>query len=352
MKLGLAVALCVAACGGKKDEPPAPVPVKPAPVDAGAGSGSGSDVAPPEGFAAAKESVLEKRYEECWSFYNDSKYDQFKGCFAANGVNDVPGSGGPALTPDQVIANLKEFKKAMPNQQGLVQLAIASGSTVIGVALLTGTQTGPMEGPGGTLPATNKKVGIYMGQVLTFDDKGKVAKESDYFDGLTMMGQLQPDKFKGHPPAFDKLAMPRDVVVALGDAQEKANLAAVEGFYAAYNKRDDKAALGVLADDLVWTEQAADESANKAQMAGIFAAMWKGFSDAKLTVKEKWAAGPYVVVVHEWEGTHDTDVVVGKETQKKTGKHAVLPVLALFNLEGGKIKRAWWFYQSSVIIDL
>lgn len=378
MKLatGLAVVLCVAACGGKKDDkaepapgsanmtgdkmgkpmpgsgekktdmPPMPPPGQPMP-DAGAGSGSGS------GSGSLTAEGLEKRYEECWGFYNDSKYDDFKACFAAGGVNDVPGSGGPDLTRDQVIANLKEFKTAMPDQKGSVQLAIASGNTVIGVALLTGTQSGPMQGASGTMPASNKKVGLFIAQVLSFDDTGKVTRESDYFDGLTMMGQLQPDTFKGHRAAIDKPAMDKDVALAKGDATEKANLDAVGAFLAAFNKHDAKATADLVADDVVWSEltEAADQD-KKSLLAGA-AGVWKAFSDLKLTPSKSWAAGAYVAQVEQFEGTNDGDLVdaKAKSTLPKTGKKISVPVLAIYKLDGGKVKRAWIFYQSAAMLQ-
>lgn len=54
----------------------------------------------------------------------------------------------------------------------------------------SGTHKGPMETPQGTVPATNKRVDFNAVAVLTFDSKGCIVEERDYYDSLALMQQL------------------------------------------------------------------------------------------------------------------------------------------------------------------
>ena len=66
-----------------------------------------------------------------------------------------------------------------------------------------GTHTGPLTGPQGTIPATQKKVDLKCCEVLRIKD-GLVTEARVYFDGATMMRQLGllPKTPAVHEPAL------------------------------------------------------------------------------------------------------------------------------------------------------
>ena len=53
---------------------------------------------------------------------------------------------------------------------GTIECSIASGSTVVQELTWQGTHTGPLLGPGGTLPATGKRIQVQASFWLTFRD--------------------------------------------------------------------------------------------------------------------------------------------------------------------------------------
>ena len=77
----------------------------------------------------------------------------------------------------------------MPDVKGTVSSAISTGNTAVLEVSWTGTHTGPLQGPSGTIPATGKQQTTRAGWVLEFDD-GKLTQSRHYFDMLSFMQQL------------------------------------------------------------------------------------------------------------------------------------------------------------------
>ncbi len=77
----------------------------------------------------------------------------------------------------------------MPDVKGTIGGAISAGNTAVLEVSWTGTQTGPLEGPNGTIPATGRQQTTRSGWILEFDD-GKLKQSRHYFDMLSVMQQL------------------------------------------------------------------------------------------------------------------------------------------------------------------
>ena len=58
---------------------------------------------------------------------------------------------------EAIKEGLGGWKKAMPDAKGTITNALASGNTVVLEITWEGTQTGPMETPDGTIPASGKR---------------------------------------------------------------------------------------------------------------------------------------------------------------------------------------------------
>ncbi len=309
-------------------------------------------VAPETGFAkpVIGEDIA-KRFDQCWDAWNQAAWDKFKDCYTPDAsLVDLssgavaPGTGIEKGT-DQIIAgNQKELKTGFPDMIGQNQLLLVHGHDLEAVTLISGTHTGPFAG----VTAMNQKLGILMGQVMAVDDQGRATKEAAYFDSGTIMGQLAPAKDHPSRPPQDKLAMPKEVVVAKDDAAEQANVAAVKAMIDAFDKHDAKAMGRVLADDAVWSEQENPKDWTKAEALADAQSGWKSFSDMKMTADSIWGAGDYVVVQATMTGTNDAPAPeMGIKTATK--KQVTLPFLEVDQLDGGKIKHAWVIANSMIV---
>ena len=347
-RLLVLVAISSLAVGCKKKKPEEnPMPAPAAGSGSAMGSGSGSAGS---GSAATKPLTaddLSKRFEQCWSYFDDGKWDDFKGCYAADATYEMPGGPFPTITGNQAIVDaVKQWKVTFPDLKGENQLELISGHTIIAVTLITGTMEGPMKTPMGEMPPTKNKIGMYTTQVLDLDDAGggQATHEAEYVDLATMMGQMKPDPKMPVRAVMDKLPMPKEVVVTKDDDKEKANVAVVNKLAEAFNGHKLKELGDVLADDVTWSEQPAPKDWDKKTVLANAPQLWKGFSDIKLVTDKTWAAGDYVATVGATEGTNDGDVAMMHI--KKTGKKIHLPFLSIVKVENGKVKANWIFDQA------
>jgi ketosteroid isomerase-like protein len=325
------LAISATGCGGcnKKKPEEAPMPRPPAPA---APAGSGSAATPPK---LTGEDVS-KRFEQCWGFFNDGKWDDFKTCYADDAVATVPGAPIPDMAGvAAIVENAKQFKTTFPDLHGEPQLELISGHTIVGVTLLTGTMTGDLKGPI-AMPATKNKIGLYLVQVVDLDDRSRASHEAEFYDLATMMGQMKPDPKHPVRPVIDKLPTPKEVVIAKDDDKEKANLATVNKLMEAFSAHDAKGFGELLADDVKWIGQPAPKDLDKKGAIANAQALWKGFSDVKLTADKQWAAGDYVATLGMFDATNDGDVP--EMHIPKTGKKVHVPFLSLARLDGAKVK--------------
>jgi steroid delta-isomerase-like uncharacterized protein len=304
-----------------------------------AGSGSAAVAAKP-----MTGDELGKRFVQCWGFYNDAKWDDFKGCYANDATSETPGTDMPKMVGAGAIADdTKTVKTAIPDDKGENLLVLVNGHNVVGVTKTYGTNSGVWKTPMGDMPPSNNKVGIFFAQQMELGDDGKVKHEWDWFDLATIMGQMKPDPKHPVRAPMEKAPMATEIVVAKDDATEKANVETAKKLAEAFSKHDVKAVGDLLADDAVWSEQSMPKDETKKELLENEPKFWKAFSDMKITPDKVWAAGDYVAATGTMEGTNDGDLpMMGL---KKTGKHVSVPHLVVFKLKDGKIKNAWLFSQ-------
>ncbi|MBV8528482.1 MAG: nuclear transport factor 2 family protein [Candidatus Dormibacteraeota bacterium] len=84
---------------------------------------------------------------------------------------------------------LKAWWTAFPDATVSIDDIVTSGDQAVGRMLYRGTQTGPLVGPAGEIPATGKPVELRGAGWITIRD-GKIARFDGYYDTMTMMVQL------------------------------------------------------------------------------------------------------------------------------------------------------------------
>ena len=77
----------------------------------------------------------------------------------------------------------------MPDATGTVTNALASGNTVTLQVTWEGTQTGPLKGPMGTIPASGRRQVTPAAWILTFEGE-KIKESHHYFDMLSLLTQI------------------------------------------------------------------------------------------------------------------------------------------------------------------
>lgn len=312
------------------------------------GSGSASAVEtkpappPPPPPKTTEEDIA--RYQECFGFFNDGKWDDFKKCWASDGVSEAPGSGMPPNQgPDAIVGFLQTERTAFPDEHGDLQLVLANGNHLVGVVLITGTNNGPMKTPAGDMPATKKKIGFLFAHQIDFNPQGEASHETAFADTPTLLGQLGVSKMPARK-AMTKGAASPEIVIAKNDDAEKANVAVFQAAVDAFNKHDAKAFGDTLDKKVVWSDLAEPKDLDMKGAVKDAQSFWKGFSDVKISPDAMWGAGDYVVMTGTIGGTNDGDLPAMK--MKKTGKSFSSPFMHIVKVGGGKITKSWIFYDS------
>jgi predicted ester cyclase len=94
-----------------------------------------------------------------------------------------------ALTQAEHMAMGHAFKAAFPDSHMAVDSAVESGNEVVVLGHFRGTQTGDLQSPGGTIPASGKELNLRFMDYFKVDG-GKIVDHQTIFDQMEMLGQL------------------------------------------------------------------------------------------------------------------------------------------------------------------
>lgn len=121
--------------------------------------------------------------------FNAADWTRMKALLTPDSVYEEPATQRRLEGPDAIIEGVKSWKVAFPDAKGTITKAFETGDSVAQEISWTGTQTGNLVGPLGTIPATGKRVEVKAAQLHTI--KGdKIAASRHYFDMLGMLAQL------------------------------------------------------------------------------------------------------------------------------------------------------------------
>ena len=121
--------------------------------------------------------------------FNAGDWQRVKATLAPDSVYDEVGTQRRLRGADEIVQALQGWKQAMPDAKGTITNAIASGNTVTQEITWEGTQTGPLMGPGGSLPASGKRQVTRAAWIATVQGD-KIKESRHYFDMMSLLQQI------------------------------------------------------------------------------------------------------------------------------------------------------------------
>ena len=101
--------------------------------------------------------------------------------------------GKVTVVPFGMVLSFRDYfqnwAKAFPDGKCEVVTILCQGEKVMSEFIGRGTHTGPLNGPGGVIPATGKNVEIRFAESVELKN-GKMASSRVYFDNANFMAQL------------------------------------------------------------------------------------------------------------------------------------------------------------------
>jgi predicted ester cyclase len=320
----LALVVGMVACGGETATTPE---IKPPPTPSSAVSTTSAipsatattPVEAPKPTLAELHKKLGAQINAAWAARDVKKLMDLYADGATFGMPTAMG-WSESKSPD-IEKHISGFLAGFPDAKMAATRVIIKGDTMIAEWVTTGTNTGEFMGEKPTGKATGHR-GI---SVMTIDkNTGKVVRETMYMDNATVMGHLGKADKNAKFRAVEALPSGEPEMVVAKDDQDAKNEAAVRALYQALEKKDEKAFLALVTDDVVHADYSAPaDSKGKDAAKKEVAEMTKALPDLKLTAKNVWSAGDYVVVEGEMTGTLKGQLGPFKPTNKTATTHFV-----------------------------
>ena len=121
--------------------------------------------------------------------FNRADWPRFQAMMAPDVVYQETGTLRRVQGDARYVELCQGWKQALPDVTGTIERSLAEGSTVAQELTWQGTHTGPLPGPGGTLPATGKVVQVQASFWLT-SQGGRVTEAHHHLDVLSLLQQL------------------------------------------------------------------------------------------------------------------------------------------------------------------
>jgi len=121
--------------------------------------------------------------------FSQGDQKKFANGLALNSVYDEVATQRKVTGRDAVVKASFAWRGAFPDAKGTITRAFAKGNQAVLEITWQGTHRGTLEGPGGAIPATGKKVNVRATQVITAA-RGRVKEVRHYFDMMTLVQQL------------------------------------------------------------------------------------------------------------------------------------------------------------------
>jgi steroid delta-isomerase-like uncharacterized protein len=121
--------------------------------------------------------------------YNKKDWNGVKAAITAGFVYDEVGTQRKMEGTGQVIEAWQGWATAIPDSNATFENAFVASGKVVLELTWRGKHTGPMQTPGGEVPATGKSIELRACQIIEIEG-GKAKSMRHYFDMMTMMQQL------------------------------------------------------------------------------------------------------------------------------------------------------------------
>jgi predicted ester cyclase len=207
----------------------------------------------------------------------------------------------------------ENWAKAFPDGRIEVTNLVVQGDVVVAEFTGRGSHTGPLKGPSGEIPPTNRSVELPLVEIYRFT-AGKIAGGKVYFDAATLFDQLHLGSTNENK-ALIRAAF-RDLVDNKGaEGLEK---------YCRSDFHDHQPPVGAPAGDL----DAAREG---------FERLYRALPDVQSRIDELISEGDRIFVRGTFTGTHQGELM----GLQPTGKRLAFELWHVFRVVDGKVAEHW-----------
>jgi steroid delta-isomerase-like uncharacterized protein len=116
-------------------------------------------------------------------------WNEYKATLAGDCAYEEPATRVSVKGPDEIVRSAEKWRRAFPDLKATLLNSLESGDKIVCELEWEGTQSGPLDGPFGTIQPTRKRGRVKAVQVMTVKN-GKISELRHYFDLMTVLGQI------------------------------------------------------------------------------------------------------------------------------------------------------------------
>lgn len=110
--------------------------------------------------------------------------------YAVDATAYDPQYAEPLRGREAIRKDMVDFFTAFPDVQSKVLNTVMNSDTLAFEVEMSGTHTGPLITPTGTIPATNKRMQMRGGRFMRVNSQGQITECNRYYDLMGIMRQL------------------------------------------------------------------------------------------------------------------------------------------------------------------
>ena len=130
---------------------------------------------------------------------SQSNWSACKAGLASDAVYEEVATHVRVKGADEYLAVIQRWKRAFPDLTATVLDTFVAGDRIVAEVQWEGTHSGALEGPLGTIAPTNKR-GVIQAAIVATVQNDKLVELHQYFDVLTLLGNLGIAPVAGAPP--------------------------------------------------------------------------------------------------------------------------------------------------------
>lgn len=128
--------------------------------------------------------------------FSASKWNEWKASLASDVIYEEIATHTRVKGADDYFKIVQRWKRAYPDLKATVLNMFTAGDKIFAEVEWEGTQTGPLEGPFGSIAPTNKR-GLLKASLFATVKNDKLVELHQYFDMVTLLANLGIAPFAG-----------------------------------------------------------------------------------------------------------------------------------------------------------
>ncbi|MCH7972205.1 MAG: ester cyclase [Chloroflexi bacterium] len=121
--------------------------------------------------------------------FNDGDFFQFAATLADDVIYVEAATQRRTEGKEATVELFKAWKASFADAEGTITNIFRSGDQAVAEITWIGTHTGDMEGSGGTIPASGRKMEMTASIIVSTSD-GQITESHQYFDLMTLLTQI------------------------------------------------------------------------------------------------------------------------------------------------------------------